>query len=161
MRGAYEEKIKPRLREIAQWQDQKISLRKMAERIGVSPSTLSRHLSKKASKEQITDEQRVERALYNACVGYTTRSIKHIKVKKVEYDEVTGKKIKEEEQLVPAVDEVYVPPNISAQKFYLVNRIPERWSSRPISDEETEGNKAGIIVIPEILGNDDMGTREP
>ncbi len=123
----------------------------MAERIGVSPSTLSRYLSKKSLKEQITDEQKVEQSLYKACTGYTTQVVKHYKVKKIEYDEVTGKKVREEEQLVPAVDEVYVPANISAQKFYLVNRLPERWSSRPVADEENEGNKAGVIVIPEIV----------
>ena len=151
MREVYEEKIKPRLKDIALWQEQKLSLRNMAKRLGVSAATLSRYLSKKSVKEQITDEQKVEQSLYKACTGYTTQVVKHYKVKKIEYDEVTGKKIREEEQLVQALDEVYVPANISAQKFYLVNRLPERWSSRPSAEEEAEGNKAGVIVIPEIV----------
>ena len=113
---------------------------------------MSRHLNKKPPCESVLvdDSGRVEESLYKACTGYTAQVVKHYKVKRVEYDETTGKKIKEEEQLVSALDEIYVPPNISAQKFYLVNRLPERWKVKPGGDEETSAS-AGVIVIPEIL----------
>lgn len=152
MKSFYEEKILPNLEYIEKARQEGKSIRKIAQEIGVSHSALSRHLKKKEPIEcqLVSDGARVEESLYKACTGYTAQVVKHYKVKRVEYDEITGKKIKEEEQLVSVSDEIYVPPNISAQKFYLVNRLPDRWKTRPgVEDEQEKGS--GVIVIPEIL----------
>ena len=162
MKSFYEEKILPHLEYIEKARQEGKSIRKIAQEIGVSHSALSRHLKKKEpiECELVSDGARVEESLYKACTGYTAQVVKHYKVKRVEYDETTGKKIREEEQLVSALDEIYVPPNISAQKFYLVNRLPERWKVKPGGEEEASAS-AGVIVIPEILEIEEADMTQP
>lgn len=160
MKSIYEKKIAPSLETIRQAAAEGAALHTVAARVGVSPATLKKYLqlgrqgqAQYAPLAQAFDacipESEVEKSLYKACTGYTTQVVKHYKVKRVEYDEVTGKKIREHEELVEAKDQVYVPANISAQKFYLVNRLPERWGAKPTA--EGDDGKAGVIVIPEIM----------
>lgn len=162
MKGIYKEKIQPYIAEIEKARQEGKSLSEIAKELGVSVATLSRHLKKQPTCESVLvdDGGRVEESLYKACTGYTAQVVKHYKVKRVEYDETTGKKIREEEQLVSALDEIYVPPNISAQKFYLVNRLPERWKVKPGGEEEASAS-AGVIVIPEILEIEEADMTQP
>ena len=97
----------------------------------------------------------VEEALFKACVGYCADVVKNYKVKKVEYDQQTGKKISEHEEIVQARDSVHIPPSIMAQRFYLTSRMPEKWGGKALPDELCE--EAGVIVLPEIAEEGEDG----
>lgn len=64
-----------------------------------------------------TANDRVERSLYHRAVGYSYDS------EKILQDWVTGEVIR-----VPIV--VHVPPDVTAQIFWLKNRDPENWRER-------------------------------
>ena len=78
----------------------------------------------------------------------------------MEYDEVTGKKILEEEELKAVEDEVHVPADVTAQMFWLSNRRRDRWAYRPEKAEEVEQNDTGIVVLPPVLERPEPGQTE-
>jgi len=48
----------------------------------------------------------------------------------IEYDETTGRKIREEEELREGYDQVHVPADTTAQIYWLNNRKPEKWRQK-------------------------------
>ncbi len=93
----------------------------------------------------------VEDALYNRAVGISTTLLKPIKTKKTEYDEKTGKKIKEWEEVIYVQEEVYIPPDIKAIQFWLINRKPEDWKQKvEIRAVEDTDNDVGVIQIEAV-----------
>lgn len=113
----------------------------IAHNIGISRSTLSEWKLKypiiadtlKKSKE-IVDIQ-VENALFNKALGYNAKIKKTFKLKKVEYNQKTGKRVAEYEELVEAYDEVHVPADTTAQIYWLKNRKPAEWRDRGIDPD--------------------------
>ena len=73
----------------------------------------------------------VETALLYKATGYDKPVMKTYKVKCVDYDPATGKKVREREELKTAEEEVHVPGNTTAQVFWLKNRRPDRWRDKP------------------------------
>ena len=59
---------------------------------------------------------------------------KHYKVKKIEYDPDTGRKVGEKEELEEVEDEQYIPPDTAAQIFWLTNRKGDRWKNKQALD---------------------------
>ena len=88
----------------------------------------------------------VVEAIYKRATGYNVLTKKTHKLKRVDFDPVTGKKIREYEELAVADDEDYVPPDLRASIFWLKNRQPERWSEKGIGIELGEG---GIVELPQ------------
>lgn len=106
----------------------------------------------------------VVEALYKKAVGYNVSLAKTYKLKRVEYDAATGKKIREYEELATGIDENYVPGDLKAETFWLKNRQPERWSEKPIrSLSDGEDCEYGIIEIPEadLIDDPDPDDCEP
>ena len=87
-------------------------------------------------------------ALYKKAVGYNVSVAKTYKLKHVDYDPDTGKKIREYEELATAVDESYIPPDLRAETFWLKNRQPDRWQDKP--EREADGSEDGVGGIVEI-----------
>ena len=69
---------------------------------------------------------------------------KKYKLRRIEYDETSGRKKREYEEMVDGVEEVYVPPSTSAMQFWLRCRMPEKWGSAAAVPEP------GQIELPEI-----------
>lgn len=86
----------------------------------------------------------VERALYECAVGGTRPVQKKYKLRRIEYDEASGRKKREYEEMVDGVEEVYVPPSTSAMQFWLRCRMPEKWGGAGA------GQTPGQIELPEI-----------
>lgn len=102
----------------------------------------------------------VVKALYRKATGYNVALNKTYKLKRVEFDPETGKKVREYEELATGVDETYVPADLRAETFWLKNRQPDRWHERQArSGEDAEGEGLGpcVLEIPEadLLGEDD------
>lgn len=101
------------------------------------------------STKEVADRE-VENALFNKAKGYTIRLKKPMKVKRTEYDEITGKKIAEYEEVVDAEEDVHVPPDTTAQIFWLKNRKPEQWR-----DKVTVQDESGLEKLDELIGSID------
>ena len=80
--------------------------------------------------------RRVEDALYRRACGYKVKVKKSFKVKSVDYDRDTGKKISEREDLRDGFEEVHIPADIRVSAYYLNNRDPARWREHPAAEGE-------------------------
>ena len=106
--------------------------------VGIGTATLSRWKRERplikaalSRGKDVYDNEVVE-SLHKRTKGYKVTVKKHFKLKKVEYDPETGKKVQETEELVAADDEVYIPPDTTAQLHWLYNRRPDDWKARRI-----------------------------
>ena len=90
----------------------------------------------------------VVEALYKKATGYNVRTNKTHKLKCVDFDPVTGKKVKEYESLAVGVDESYVPPDLKAEIFWLKNRQPCRWKEKELHVDDGEDGDGGVVEIP-------------
>ena len=84
--------------------------------------------------KEVVDRQ-VENALLKKSLGFKETVRKAIKCKEVQYD--NGKRISEKEHIEYADEEVYVPPDTTAQIFWLKNRRPDKWKDK--QDVEVSG----------------------
>lgn len=91
-------------------------------------------------------------ALYKKACGYSVKVNKTYKLKRVDYDPDTGKKIREYEELCVGADENYIPADVKASSFWLKNRQPNRWSDKPESLAQAEGEVD--IPIADKIGED-------
>jgi transposase len=116
------------------WVRDGLSDEQIARKIGISRSTLS---AWKVSYSDISDalsrgkepvDVEVENALHKLALGYTVPVQKTFKVKRVFFDAM-GRRC-EAEELAVGYDEVHVPANVNAQKFWLANRKPETWREK-------------------------------
>ena len=116
-----------------------LTISEIAKSIGVSRSTLykyrkqSTELKDAIKKGRASCVETIENAMYNSAVGYTRKIKKYQKLKRILYDENTGKKSSEYEEMVEYEEEVYYPPDNTAGIFLLKN-----WGSyanEPVTNE--------------------------
>lgn len=118
--------------------------------MGVASSTFYNWLKKypeiaaaieKGRSSALAEEavEAVEDSLYERCIGGTHTVMKGFKVREVKYD-AAGKRISETEHVELVAEQVYVPADVNAIKFFLTNRKPERWKNRTefSADDDTK-----------------------
>ena len=124
-----------RLREMAP----RLTDAEMAKEMHISPSTYYEWLKKHPEMSEAVTRARtgadarannesVERSLLETALGGVRVLKKPMKLKTTSFDS-RGRRV-ESERLVYADEEIYVPPNVKAQIFWLTNREPERWRNR-------------------------------
>ena len=92
--------------------------------------------------------RKVEDALYRRACGYKVRLKKSLKLKRVDYDPDTGKKVTEKEVLEPGFEEIHIPADVRVCAYYLNNRDPARWREHP--REEGEEALCGVVDLPPL-----------
>ena len=151
LQGMYEDWTGERgLERIRIWARRGFTEEDIAKGIGISLKSLKSWQKEcprieTAIKEGISEADLVEESLYKMSVGYAYKVKKHMKLKNVEYDEGTGKKIKEEEEIKEYFDEVRVPGSVTAAMFWLKNRSPKYWRSS-FDIEPAEGEEESYII---------------
>lgn len=85
-------------------------------------------LSASLKKGKAPVDIEVENALLKRATGYTVKLKKPIKVKTTK--RITGKGEVTEERIEYADEEQYIPPDTTAQIFWLKNRRPEKWRDK-------------------------------
>ncbi len=134
------------------WARDGLTDEQIAEKMDIRTSTLYEWKNKyseisealKKGKEVVDTE--VENALLQKALGITKTVTKPIKVKEVLYD--NGKRISEKEHIEYADEEIYIPPDTTAQIFWLKNRKPDKWRDKQKKENDVD-NKITIV-----LGND-------
>ena len=128
----------------------------IAERVKVSESTFREWRKKYPAISAAIKRGRdhaiaqVENALHKRAIGYNVPIRKALKVKRVDYDEKTGRRLREHEEIVEAIEEMHVPADTTAAIFYLTNRKPEAWR-RNGAEVTVDGDESGtgVLMLPE------------
>lgn len=124
----------------------------IAEKIGISRSTYYEWLRKYPSisdaikKGKAPVDYKVENALLNHALGYKVKVKKAIKLKTKR--QLKDKGTIEEERIEYADEEIYIPPDTTAQIYWLKNRRRGIWCDRPEITEDIDALKKA----KEILG---------
>lgn len=138
---------------ITGWARDGLTLKDIAHNMGVAESTLrkwktERDPIKEALREGADVADRiVENALYKSATGYTMTVKKPVKVKDIEYDPETGRKISERERYVAVEEEIHVPAQVTAQIFWLKNRKPEKWREKHDVVMESNGVLESLLEM--------------
>ena len=138
----------------------------IALRSGISPSQFKKWIKKYPKFAQAIELGRREadfsvvEAVYKRATGYNVSTSKTHKLKRIDYDPETGKKIREYEELAVGVDEDHIAPDLRAGIFWLKNRQPDRWGEKAAPAEDVDGG--GVVEIPsadtiDCLPEDDDG----
>lgn len=162
-KSKYETHVLPNLGKIEAWAKKGATAKEIAANLKIAYSTFRKYLDDGENGDErysalsalyaqaceVPDKE-VEASLYKLANGYTAQIAKTFKVKVVEYDESTGKKIREYEELKTGYDEVHVPANVTAQMFWLANRVPNRWKYKPEPEGGNDDEGTGVVMIPEV-----------
>lgn len=148
----YESHVLPKLALVEAWARDGLTEEQIAHNLGIAVSTMnvykgrfSEFSAALARGKEVVDVE-VENDLLKKCHGYNAKVKKTFKVRRVEYDPDTGKKILEEERLETAEDEVHIPADTTAIMFWLANRMRGKWSYKPEPEAEEDEN-TGVIEM--------------
>lgn len=91
----------------------------------------------------------VIRALHKKATGFNVGLKKTYKLKRIDFDPETGKKLREYEELATGVDETYIPADLNAEKFWLKNRQGEHWLEQndKLGADASE-DESGVLALP-------------
>ena len=124
------------LTKIQGWARDGLIEKQIAHNMGVSATTIREwkkrfpEIAEALRKGKEVVDREVENALYKSALGFMQKVKKPVKIREVEYDPKSGKKIKESEKWVQVEEEIYVPPQVTAQIFWLKNRKPDEWREK-------------------------------
>lgn len=161
MAATAEEIILENINAIKEWALSGMAEKEMAEMLGIAYSTFRRakqsnmilsavlEEAKKHRSDILKDQvKNVEASLYKRCLGYNAKVQKNYKVKKVVFDDGgqvvldKGGKAVMEETLEERTEETHVPADITAVKFFLLNKARKEWRSDP---ERLEIDKKRLV----------------
>lgn len=124
------------LLKITGWARDGLIDKQIAHNMGIGASTLREWkgtfpaVAEALRKGKEVVDREVENALFRSAIGYTQTIRKPVKVRDVEYDPETGRKVREIERWVAVEEEIHVPPQVTAQIFWLKNRKPDQWREK-------------------------------
>ena len=139
-KGKYQEWLKEENIILMQgWARNGLTDEQIAHNMGITAKTLYEWKNKysvicealKESKE-VADLQ-VENALYKSAIGHRVTLRKPVKVKTEK--SVPGKGKIVEETITYVDEETYIPPNVTAQIYWLKNRRRDKWQDKPAIEE--------------------------
>lgn len=145
------------------WARDGLTDEQIAKNMGISVKTLfnykTNHLpilqALKKGKEVVDYE--VENALLQKALGMTKVIQKPFKLKKVEYE--NGKRISEKERIEYAEEEVFIPPDTTAQIFWLKNRRPDKWRDKQKEETDTTALNKLDNILKEIKDDAQRSTK--
>lgn len=124
------------LTKIQGWARDGLIDKQIAKNMGVAESTLRNwknnfpEIAEALRKGKEVVDREVENALFKSAIGFMQKVKKPVRIREVEYDPISGKKIRESEKWVQVEEEIYVPPQVTAQIFWLKNRKPDQWREK-------------------------------
>lgn len=164
-KGKYQKWFEPEsLTLLEGWARNGLTDEQIAKNMGISVKTLFNwkttylpilHALKKG-KEVVDTE--VENALLQKALGMTKTVQKPIKLKEVKYD--NGKRVSEKERIEYAEEEVFIPPDTTAQIFWLKNRRPDKWRDKQKDEVDTATLEKLDNILREIKDDAERSTND-
>lgn len=117
------------------WARDGLTDEQIAQKMGIAPRTYYEwrtkypQFSQAIKKGKAPVDYEVENTLLKKALGYVMTVKKPMKLKSKK--QLSGKAAIEEERIEYADEEIYIPPDTTAQIFWLKNRRPEKWRDRP------------------------------
>lgn len=155
-RGKYEKWLTEEgLQILSGWSRNGLSYEQIAKNCGCSLSTLKDWrekyppISEALSRAREEADIIVENSLFKTANGYTVKVGKWFKLKRVEYDKETGRKVLEQEYLEERQEDVHIPANERAQEFWLRNRKPDVWRDKPAEKEDAVNSVEVVFDVDE------------
>ena len=114
--------------------------KEIAKSLGISESALYRYqqryveFRKAINEGKVKPNEEVEAALYKRAIGYT------MQLRRVVIDPFTSKQ-------TVTMQEEHIPPNVTAQIFFLKNRVPEKWKDTWHGEFDVNQRKGLHVVI--------------
>lgn len=124
----------------------------ISRQIGISRSTLAEWKKKFTQiREALSTgkefaDRLVENSLFKMTQGFFVKETKGLKVKNVEYDPETGKRLSEKENVVMVEERHYIEPDFKAVAFWLKNRKPDIWKEKVVENAVDEEG-TGIVIL--------------
>lgn len=120
------------------WARDGLTLEQIANNMGIDTSTLwdwrkkNDNISNAIKKGKEVVDIEVENALFKRAIGYTKKLLKQ--------------KVDKNGKVIDTYEEIEVPPDTTAQIFWLKNRLPQKWRDKiePINTDDNK--KEGIII---------------
>jgi hypothetical protein len=157
-KGKYEEWLNPDgLLRIEGWARDGLTEAQIAHNMGISVSSLADWKNKypqlldalKKGKAPVDIE--VENALLKSALGHTQIIRKPIKVKTER--QIVGEGRYVEEHIEYAEEEVYTPPQVLAQIFWLKNRKPDKWREKQVIEADTSALEKLDAILAQNIKN--------
>ena len=149
---------KENLQQLTEWAKNKdYNISDIASLMGISVSTFYEWKKNNPEIEAAFEEgrrvldEKVENSFFDMCVGFLQKVKKQYKLRRKEFE--NGKVVAEYEELVEAEEEEYIPPSVAAQKFYLCNRMPDRYRPETAvlpSGKDDDEKKTGVVELPAV-----------
>lgn len=137
----WDESIYPRLREVGKWARSGLTDMQIAARLGVSKSTFFKW---KAIKTELSDtlkinkysvDLEVENTLLKRALGYTvTETVEEVYGSPTGEIDKNGKPIIKPDKLHRRTIKKEIIPDVTAQIYWLKNRVPDEWRDRKFSE---------------------------
>jgi hypothetical protein len=149
-RPSYETHVEPKLNLIQYWTRNGLVVKDIANNLSIGYSTLKRYLSihkdlrdaLNTSKEEA--DAMVVSALFKRAIGYEYEEVKTI----IEQTG-SGKNLKENKRVEKT--KKVLPPNITAQIFWLKNRLKAVWKDAPKDDESKNETADAVAKVVQSL----------
>lgn len=139
----YEAEWEDKLIVIRGWAREGLSDEQIAGNMGIAKSTLYEwkkrypEFADALSKGKEVADYEVENALYKKATGY--------------FMELPQQKVMRDGKIVEYIQTIYIQPDVTAQKFWLINRKPAEWQDK--QEIKHEGNM-GVQIIDDIPSSD-------
>lgn len=132
----------------------------IAHNMGISYSTLKDWLNRfpalsaSLKKGKAPVDLEVENALLKRALGQTIKVKKPIKLK--HKGQIPGKGLIEDERIEFVEEEVYIPPDTTAQIFWLKNRRPDKWRDKVDAPITADKNAPIFELLRKLDGECDV-----
>lgn len=126
-------------------------------KMGINPDTLYDwrkkypQISEALTRGKEPVDVEVENKLHEMCMGFIVKVKEPVKIKEVKMKAGEGRI--ETERIEYAEREVYVPPNVVAQKYWLTCRKPSQWSEKREVKVESTNIFKNAQTIAALINN--------
>lgn len=150
-KGKYEEWLtEDGLTTVEGWARDGLTDEQIAHNIGIAERTFTEWkerfpaISAALKKGKAPVDIQVENALLKRALGQIVKVKKPIKLK--HKGQIPGKGLIEEERIEYAEEEIYIPPDTTAQIFWLKNRRPDKWRDKPAAEDTSTLEKLDNLL---------------
>jgi hypothetical protein len=140
------DKVQPKLELVEGWARNGLSNEQISLNLGISGNTFKKFIRNHEELEEVLYRGRedanvlVENALFKRCIGYSYTEVTKERCKV--YDE-DGKWTGQYEMRVTKKITKHIVPDVTAQKYWLEHRMPDRWAT--IAEDHSEVVDDGFI----------------